>query len=463
MAGLGSLMDVGRDALIAQAFGVTVTGQNIANVNTPGYVRREVLLQTRGSGMQPFGGVEAQGIRRMRDQFIDARYFEASGFAAAASSRESALGTIEGVFDDVNGTGLGSTLNALFQSFAALSANPSDPTTRASVLANAQALVGKVRSASASISTLRQDLLSNAQGTASQINELVSKIAVLDRNIAQETAAGGEAADLRDQQNQLLEQLSTLTDVHTFTDGSGRLVIQGSGTTLLEGGQASSLSVSTATDGSLAISVNQPGGTSLDITSHLQGGQLAGIRQARDVDAVQVAGKLDQFVFDVAGAINTQHAAGFGLDGTSGRALFSVSSPPGTAATLAIDPSLVGHPERLAAAASAGGLPGDAGNAARLADLGSQAITGGGTRTAAQGYSDIVGDVASRKAAASQEAQVRDAMKSQVSTMRQSVSGVSIDEEMVALSKYQRAFEAATRLIKTADELLGGLIQDLGK
>ncbi|MBI5537724.1 MAG: flagellar hook-associated protein FlgK [Deltaproteobacteria bacterium] len=463
MAGLSGLLDIGRDALAAQAFAVNVTGQNITNVNTPGYVRREVTLETRTAGPQPWGSVEATGIRRMRDQFMDARLFEASGFAAAAGARDDALGVIEGVFNDFGGTGLGTSLSDMLQSFSALTANPSDPTTRAAVLAKAQAFVTQVHTAAGTISTLRTDLLSRAQGTAAEVNQLVSKIAILDQQIAAQVATGAQPADLQDQQGKLVEQLSQLTDVHTFTDGSGRLVIQGSGTTLLEGGQASSMAVSTALDGSLVISVNHPGGGSDDITQRLQGGQLAGIRQARDVDAVQIADNLDQLVFDVATAINTQHAAGYGLDAQNGRVLFALSGPPGTAATIEIAQAMQGHPERLAASDTAANLPGGTGNALKLASLASAPIASGGTRTAIQAYSDIVGDVGMRKAAAAQESEIREAMKAQVTTMRDSVSGVSIDEEMVSLSKYQRAYEAASKLIRTADELIAGLIQELGR
>src|SRR5262249_14734679 len=150
-------------------------------------------------------------------------------------------------------------------------------------------------------------------------------------------------------------------------------------------------------------------------------------------------------------AINTQHAAGYGADGGTGRNLFTGT---GSALTIALDPAMDGHPELVAAASSAAQLPGGSDNATALAALASGKIASGGTRTAAEAYSDIVGDVGQRKASAAQESDMRGAMKSQAEAMRSSEEGVSMDEEMVNLSKYQRAYEAASKLVTTADELL---------
>jgi flagellar hook-associated protein 1 FlgK len=237
--------------------------------------------------------------------------------------------------------------------------------------------------------------------------------------------------------------------------------VQSSGTTLVENDIAATVSVSGTPGTAMQVLVSRQGGAPQDITQRISGGTLAGIRQARDTDAAALQTKLDQLVFDVATAINTQHALGVGLDSTSGRNLFTVAAPPGTAASVAIDPALVGRPDRVAAALAPGSLPGGSDNAAALAALVSANITGGNTRTAAQGWADLMGDVAQRKAAAASDAQVRDAMKAQVKSMRDSVSGVSLDEEMVNLTKYQRAYEATAKLIRLVDELLGDLMRTL--
>jgi flagellar hook-associated protein 1 FlgK len=200
------------------------------------------------------------------------------------------------------------------------------------------------------------------------------------------------------------------------------------------------------------------------VTRVLTGGELAGIRDARDVDAVAVLDRLDQLAFDVASAVNAQHSAGFGLDGVAGRNLFSVSATvSGAARSLALDPTMVDNPNAVAAAAAAADLPGGSDNALALSGLSTQKLATGGTRTASEGYSDLVGDLGMRKQNAAMDAQTKTAIQSQVLAMREETSGVSLDEEMVQLTKFQRAYEAAARVLTTADELMAELIARLGR
>jgi flagellar hook-associated protein 1 FlgK len=137
MAGLNSLLSLTKDALGAQSYGLDVTGQNVSNVNTPGYVRREAILQSRAAGTATYGGVDVKGLRRTFDQFVAGRYLDASGLSASADARDGALGNIEAIFNDAAGAGLGSSISALFASFQTLSTNPSDPSARAAVLSSA--------------------------------------------------------------------------------------------------------------------------------------------------------------------------------------------------------------------------------------------------------------------------------------------------------------------------------------
>ncbi|HEX4478151.1 MAG TPA: flagellar basal body rod C-terminal domain-containing protein, partial [Polyangiaceae bacterium] len=203
-------------------------------------------------------------------------------------------------------------------------------------------------------------------------------------------------------------------------------------------------------------------GSSTDITSYVTGGKLAGLKQARDTDLTQVGQELDQFAYDVATAVNTQHAAGAGLDGVSGRNLFAIgASATDAARTIAVDPSVAGQPNNIAASSSSASLPGGSDNAVALAALANQSFAGGGTRTASEAYSDVLGDVAQRKANSANAVSLRGDVDAQVKTMQQSQSGVSLDEEMVNLTSYQRAYEAATKVLTTADQLLGELMSSV--
>ncbi|HEX2875593.1 MAG TPA: flagellar basal body rod C-terminal domain-containing protein, partial [Polyangiaceae bacterium] len=214
-------------------------------------------------------------------------------------------------------------------------------------------------------------------------------------------------------------------------------------------------------DGSLRLNSTTVGGGTTEVTQFLTGGKLAGIKEARE-DIFDVEGRLDALLFDVGNAVNAQHAAGFGQDGVTGRDLFDVGpTVAGAARGIRVSTDVAGNPAAIAASSDAASLPGGSGNAVALADVFNTGLTGG--RTAAETYGDIVGAIGQRKSALAQAVETQQAIKEQVQAMRESVSGVSLDEEMVNLTKYQRAYEAAGRVLSTVDQLLQDLINRVGR
>jgi flagellar hook-associated protein 1 FlgK len=459
--GINNLLGLARDALTAQGFGLDVTGQNIANASTPGYVKRTALLETRAVGTVTYGGVNVAGIGRSVDRYLDARTYEAGSFSASARSRDGALSQVESLFNDTAGSGLSSALDALFGSFSALATNPNDPTARAATLASADNFAARVRQTSGQILTQRQDLLTQAQATAGQVTEIASQIAKLNARISEAEVAGADGSDLKDARDRLVGDLAQKINIHVFTDGGGKLVIASAGATLIEGNNAAALTVGTSASGAMEILVQRANGTTFDVTAQTTAGTLGGLREARETDLVAVSQKLDQFAYDVATAINTQHAAGVGMDGVGLRNLFTVGGPTGAAASLTLNAAMVGRPEYVAAASSSAELPAGSSNAIALARLADGNIATGNTRTPIEAYSDLVGDIGQRKMSSAQNVNLRDAIFSQAQAMRESTSGVSMDEELIALSRYQRAYEAASKLFRTADELLANLIRSI--
>jgi flagellar hook-associated protein 1 len=459
--GITNLLGLARDALTAQGFGLDVTGQNIANASTPGYVKRTALLETRSVGTVTYGGVAVAGIGRSVDRFLDARTYEAGSFSASARSRDGALTQVESLFNDTAGSGLSDALEALFGSFSALATNPNDPTARTATLSSADNFAARIRQTSDQLLTQRQDLLTQAQGAASQATEIASRIAKLNARISEAEVAGADGADLKDERDKLVGDLAQKINIHVFTDGGGKLVIAAAGMTLVEGNNAAGLTVGTLPNGAMQILVQRSNGTTFDVTAQTTAGALGGMREARETDLVAASQKLDQLAYDVATAVNAQHAAGVGLDGVGSRSLFTVNGPAGAAASIGLDAAMIGRPERVAAASSSAELPSGSSNAIALARLADRNIATGNSRTPIEAYSDLVGDIGQRKMSAAQDVNLRSAIFSQAQAMRESTSGVSMDEELISLSRYQRAYEAASKLFRTADELLANLIREI--
>lgn len=462
MANLTSLLSTARDALSAQAYGITVTGQNISNVNTPGYTRREAVLQTRAFGSGSYGGVNVAGLRQVSDRFLDRAQLMSLGQEAAARQHNGVLAGVEAVLNDAAGSGLGSSLDALFNSFGQLAARPNDPTARGEVLFSAENLAANVRSVADELATTREELLTKAREIVQQVNSRSKELAQLNRQIQVAEAQGKDAADLKDQRSQRLLDLAGLIDVRTTIDGDGGVLVHSAGTVLVEGGNARSLGIDLDGGGGIKLVSLISGGGGTDVTRFLTGGSLAGVKEARDVDVFAVAQRLDEFVFDVGNTINAQHALGTGLDGETGRNLFDVpSTSAGAARVFGVSADVAGNPAAVAAAGDGTTLPGGSDNAVALAALGDAALGSTG-RSVFQSYGDIVGDIATRKSAAQKNADMRAAVHAQNEAMRESLSGVSLDEEMVSLMKYQTAYQAAAKVLSTVDEMLQELLSRVG-
>ena len=462
--GLGSVLNTARDALTAQSYGLTVTGQNIANATTPGYVRREALLQTKALGTQAFGTVEVGGMRRATDLFTQRKLYESIGLGASAQEQNRQMSQVEALFNDFQGAGMSDALDQMFGSFSSLAANPSDPATRISVLDRAEAFAQRANDTSNALATQRNEMFAQAQEAVKNVNERAKDLARVEAEITIARSGGGDPSDLLQEREELLRSMGEIVNVRVIEDGEGRAVVSAAGATLVEGANFNQLSLDLDDNGAIRLWSSSASGAKSEVTRFLTGGTLGGLKEARDVDLFKVQSQLDDFVWGVGDAINQQHAAGVGLDGQTGRNIFDLGPGPGaanTARSIKISADVLGQPDRVAAASAAGSLPGGSDNAIELVRLGTRPILAGGTQSPGTAYGALIADVGLRTKRAQDTAEHREAVHAQIENLFQSQSGVSLNEEMIQLTKYQRAFEAASKVLTTVDGLLEDLMRAL--
>lgn len=456
---LFSILGVGASGLRAATVGVNVTSQNATNAATVGYSRRE-LVQDPLPG-PPIGGngVATRGPVRTVDRFIERRLLGATAAHAEADARLSALGPLDDAFRE--DAGLGSALDAFQTAIQQLSANPSDGPTRSTVLASAGALAEAFQRTSASISGARSDADARIADQVGQANGLLQQIDSLQQQMKKSELGGVEASDLRDQRDQRIRELAKIVPISVVDGARGAvnvLLEGGLGLVSADGGAATIATAPNATTGVLDVTVSSAGAPAI-VTGRIRGGTVGGLLAARDRVLPGAATALDQLAYDVATAYSAAHAAGVGLDGGTGRALFSTSATPtGAATSFAVSIDVAGHPERIAAANDPTLVSGDNRNALALAGLSGTNIASSGTRTAGDSLSDLIASSGESVQAAQRDGEVLGAAESQASALRASVSGVSSDDEMVALTQYQRAYEASTKIIQVADQMLQDLI-----
>lgn len=459
MSSLFNVLGIARDGLMAQQAAIDVTGQNISNASTPGYVRRDADIQSRTTAGPSQGGVDVVGVTRNLDVFAYNRLIAEEGQKGSADARSTALQSVQGLLG-TSDSAIGAKLDDFYASFQTLSATPGDASARAAVLAKASSLVQAFGALSGGLSSAQQQLQNQAAAQANDINSKLAEVATLNGKISQAKAIGTDANDLRDRRDVLIRDLGAGIGARAVEDDKGEMTVFGAGIALVTGSSAASLDVSVTASNSLAIRATRPGGSVVDVTSNVVDGKLGGIVTTREKDIPSVSTALDNLAFNFANSVNAVHQSGVGLDGVSGRSMFDVSSTAqGAAYTLRLSADVANNPNAIAAASTPGDLPGGSDIAVKLGQLSAGKLASGNTPS--DTWANLTNDLGTRLASATHESALRADTVAQADSLNSSTSGVSIDEETVKLTQFQRAFEASTKVLQTVDSLLQGLMQDL--
>jgi len=462
MSTLSAALNVAKNSLMAASGGTSVAGENITGANTPGYVRRAVQLENNPLGGGQPGGVRWVGTARAFDVFAFSNLVGETSAFGAAQARAEALTTIEGALAPAPDATIGDAFNDFFAAFDQLGQTPDDPTARAEVMQSSEEIRARFNAASTGLMAVRGEIFSDAQAQASEVNERLTKIAQLNGKIASQPGETSGKAELMDQRDELVRQVSERIEVDVLQDDKGRVTLLSSGTALLEGTRASSVVISLDPNQNMTIGV-QRGATIADITGRLTGGTLAGLREARDLDVVALHAGLDQLAFDFADAVNQAHQTGLDLNGAPGAAFFTDSggsplgSANGAAAAIDINPALLADSARIAAASAAAPPPGGNATALAISAIQTQNLASG--RTPGEAFGDLAGDVGRRINGAQTEQSLRESTVDFAIAEQQKSSGVSLEEELLELSKFQRAFEASTKVLQTINEMLDEVVR----
>lgn len=456
MSGLLGMLSHATRALDAQRFGLDVVGQNIANVNTPGYTKRvtelaEVPSRDRWSAG---GGVEIVGARAMRDRLIDRRVRDEFSSQQRESAISQQLGVVE-VTVGTAGASLDAALDDFFDAFATLADTPTSATARQEVVLQGGALARAFADVADRLRSARRDADLQVRSSVEEVNQLSDRIAALNAQLAGTSAATPEGAHLRDEINRAVEELSGHVGINAIERPDGGFDIDfANGRPLVIGERAYAVTVSEDAAGFARITT---GG--VDVTANLVTGKIGGLLAVRDTSLPSYLGGLDQLAFDVAGEVNALHQSGFDAAGAPGQAFFQPVALAGAASALTMNAALTAAGGgALVAASGTAGVAGDTSVARALAALRTAPIAGGGAATPSEAWGQIVYGVGRDRAAARGSEQTQSEVLRQLQNLQDSVSGVSLDEEAADMLRFERGYQANARFFTAVDQLLDTLI-----
>lgn len=430
--------------ILAQQRALEVASHNISNAGTRGYTRQTTTLVASnpydtGHGLVG-SGVDIQGYQRVRDSFIDIQLRAQTMKSGYSQARQAGLQQISGALSEPGDNGINSLLSKFFASWQDVANSPEDGASRAALVQSATGLATGFRDLATQIGVVTGQTGSAVTMTIDEINSIGDKIAKLNGTIVAAKALGNQPNDLIDQRDVLLDELGRRSNVSWTDQPDGSVDVTTGGGALVTGSAATTLVES-------------------DFTS-LTSGKLAALVELRDTTLPGYLASLNGIAKSLADKVNSQHALGYDLASGAAGGTFFTYTPGSEASTLGVSAAIAADPTLIAASDTAPGTPGaqtgNGSNAIAIAALAGDATISGA-------YVSLVNKIGANTQEATREVANSDALTSTLESRRQAVSGVSLDEEMTNLIKFQRGFQASSRALNAMDDMIDLIITRTGR
>jgi len=463
---LGVIMQTGRSGMIAAKSNIGTAGHNISNANTEGYSRQRVHQAADNGNPKPGStteighGVMVTRIERVNDDYLDKQVRTSFKSFSEYEEKDVALTQLEDVFNEMNGDGLNRMIGNFFNEFRKLANDPDSEAVRQSVRESTSAMTSDFKRLRTEVEDIRKHIDAKLEGYSREVNAAANEIRELNIKIKQFEVGGGSPGDMLDRRDVLLKKLNSYMDIQTHKDREGAVVVDIKGIgPFLTGSQTESMYVesSPADDQGKAegaYDLKTSATVEENITHRLKGGKIGALLEVRDKTLSMILSRLDDLAYGISEAVNTVHSQGFTRDGVTGVNYFKKLDKKERAAELiSLSDAVQGSVNNIASAA-APDSPGDNRIAMAIARIQNIKFLNAGNSTADDWYNAMVSDTGVVAAKNRSDLIQQKSVLTQMNKMRDSISGVSIDEETANLLQFQHAFDASAKVIQVADEML---------
>jgi len=548
-ANIFSVLNTAKLGLQTNQTAIEITGHNIANVQTEGFSRQKVTLEVnrpRRVGLAFLGtGVRATSVTRDFDQFLFNQILEESSTLGNFDIRNTFFQRLETIINESSGVSLNNAMSEFFLAFDVLASNPTNLAARSAVLSAGGTLATVFNQLKSSLLQQRLNLDNAVAAEITTINGMLNEVAELNRSIIKLENGNTPANNLRDQRDLLIKQLSEKIDVQLIdTNDNNTTMTLAGGTPLVVGTTVFQLSTqaNSGNRGFRDVLVDDGAGGTINVTTEIQGGEMRGLLDMRDVETRDLIDKLDRLAAGLMEQVNGVHQQGLGLDGSSGNLFFDVLTPTvtfgsqnlGIPTVTAVNASpttvtvdkfqlqftgpetfdvfnlttnqtvatglAVGGTVNIAngLAITTGGAPvagdtvdvsisedaamnmalsstvlnntdtiaaglsdtEDGQNALNISNLQNSLVFSSGAFTPGAGnatfddfYNSLVSGLGSGSLSSQSILRQQENVMLQLNSQRESISGVSLDEKMINLIKFQQAYAASARMVTVIEEM----------
>lgn len=480
MSKIHGMMDVGKRSMMNSQTALQTVGHNIANKSTEGYSRQRVEIQSAeptGVGKLRIGnGAKTAAVNRVNNSYLEKQIGKEQSNLGYNQGKMDSLTRVEQVFNEQTNKGLNVFVTDFYNAFREFGNNPESLATRTQVKETAEFLTRDFKRVNDQLVEIQRDADQQIATYIHEVNEMAAEIAKLNEKVQLVESSGAPANDERDRRDLLVKKLGEKINIRWAEGQDGMVTITaGNSALLVTGHDAKTLEVratpETDTKGEGNVDIfykNNPRAEATKVTDQMTGGAIGGLLEVRDKVIGSIRQETDVMAYSLASTVNALHSRGYDAAGRPGGDFFKLPAQVRHAASqIQVEERIANDPTKIASALQPGS-PGDNRVANAIGQLQFEKVVGAGSSRGPAGvtvfqaddsstvdefYNSIVGKVGiqTRRAEVARDAQ-KDVV-AQLGNIRESISGVSLDEETTKLIEFQKSFDASARLIRTADEM----------
>lgn len=475
-------LEIGYRGLATHQKSLDITGHNIANASTPGYSRQRGEITetdpfTYPGFNRPYAagqigtGVEVTSVLRIRDQLIDGQIQQETMLSGYWESRRDMLDQAELILNEPADSNIRTCVDDFWEALQDVADDATSIPARNELRQQTLSMTDQIRSDYARELALREDANQRIIDEVTEINKIANQIANLNDQIGKLSALGDNPNDLMDKRDLLVEELSKKINIGYTTDSMNRIKVTVSGVAIVDGSVANQINtvLNPSDPGMVNLVWNDPRPFPQPVLPvQVTNGTLQGLFEIRDRDIPKILNDLNNLAGTLITRVNAIHVTGYGLDGSTGNNFFKGTNASDIELAdelqdTVIDPATNTQMGllRIACSDSDLHLPGNNVTIQAICDLKHEKILTGNSITISDFLGAFVDDIGEKSSVARSKAEHQSILIENLDQRRQSISGVSMDEEMTNMVKFQQGYNAAAKIISTMDEMLDVVVNRL--
>ncbi|MGE5399252.1 MAG: flagellar hook-associated protein FlgK [Ignavibacteriales bacterium] len=446
---ISRVFDIAGRSLSVYQRALDVTSHNIVNANNPDYARQKVIFGSERSetvrGGEIGAGVKIDDVTRIKNYMTETQIRSYNQKYSDTDKRSSVLGQVESLFSEPSDLGLSNMISSFFNSWDEMASSPNSIPLRNNVIQSASKLSNKIQSVYDGLNQIQEDIKGQVEEKVDEINTSLQEIQTLNKQINESKVTNQSVNDLMDRRDKKIDELSKIVNINVHTDDRGAVSISIGGIFAADEFSSSKFKTNLS-NGKLSLT-SEDGSA----TATLNGGELNALTDMYSNQIPEYQNSINTIAQNIMDSVNNIHKTGFDLNNNTGQDFFTSYS----GGVL----KFISNPSAIAASAANALGTGEKGNsdiAVAIAKLSDSKMIGGSS--IGDYYNSMISGIGALKSSNDQSAESNQLVLDQLTMQRNSDSGVSVDEEMTNVIKFQKSYEASAKLIKVSDDMLQTLL-----